>query len=90
MARSAVSAGSALPCQPFLSSSSGTPLALTVRARITLGRSGSDRASLSARSMAARSWPSMTSALGAERLDPAGVAVEVPFQLGRAASGRAG
>jgi hypothetical protein len=60
MARAAMSGVNALPCQSFLSSNSGTPLAFTVPAKIMLGRSGSDLASVSARSMAARSWPSMT------------------------------
>ncbi len=60
MARSAMSGGNALPCQPFLSSISGTPLALIVRARITVGCSPPSAAVAMARSMAAGSWPSTT------------------------------
>src|SRR5450756_1324410 len=39
MARSAISAGSGLPCHPSLSSTSGTPSPLRVPAMMTLGRS---------------------------------------------------
>ena len=59
---SATSSGSGLPCQPFLSSTSGTPLPLMVRARMTVGtcdRSASAKAS----SICSGSWPSITTAL---------------------------
>jgi hypothetical protein len=59
-ARSAMSLGRALPCQPFSSSISGTPLPLMVLARMTVGWSGHDLARVSASSIAEMSWPSMT------------------------------
>ena len=62
MARSAMSAGNGLPCQPFLSSTSEKPLPLMVLARITVGRPPAvSPASVIALSMAARSCPSTVS-----------------------------
>ena len=60
-AASATSSFSGLPCQPTASSTSGTPLPLTVRASTTVGsceRAASDRAS----SICSRSCPSTTTA----------------------------
>ena len=55
IARSAMSGGSALPCQPSLFSISENPLPLIVLAMITVGFSVFDSASPKARSIAARS-----------------------------------
>ena len=63
MARSAMSGGSALPCQPSLLAISLKPLPLTVRAMITVGLPVASRAAPRALSIAAGSWPSITTAV---------------------------
>ncbi len=60
MARSAMSGGSALPCQPSLFSISENPLPLMVLAMMIVGLPVLDSELPKARSMAACSWPSMT------------------------------
>ncbi len=81
MARSAMSAGNGLPCQPFLFSTSEKPLPLMVLARITVGwLPAVSAATVIALSMAARSWPSTVSTSRAERLASA---VRTPGGPGR-------
>ena len=60
MARSAMSAGKGLPCQPFLSSTSENPRPLMVRASTTVGwLPAVSPAVARAWSISARSCPSM-------------------------------
>ena len=81
-AASATSSFSGLPCQPTASSTSGTPLPLTVRASTTVGsceRAASDEGVVDLLEVV----PVDDDGAAAERLDAPAVRLQVPLQLGR-------